>query len=157
MSSQVLNISRYLDTTMPLHNFLQCLTPLFLFSVIGIYCIASCAVLGYHWEEFGSIFLTTSHQEFIHVDKRLLSLLFSRVNSPSSLSLFSYSSNPFINLMTFLWIHFSMHPALEPILQVCPTRVEQRGRNNSWWCFIIQVINEYLGVLAAVSSPGAYH
>lgn len=34
MSSQILNISRYLDITMSLHNFLWCLTTLFYFQLL---------------------------------------------------------------------------------------------------------------------------
>ena len=50
---------------------------------------ASRPVTGHHWEEPGSIFFTPSHQVFIHIDKIPLSLLFSRLSCPSSLSLSS--------------------------------------------------------------------
>lgn len=44
-------------------------------------------VASYHWEEeSGSLFCITAFQVFIHINKFPLSLLFSRLNSPSPLS-----------------------------------------------------------------------
>jgi len=60
------------------------------FLFIPFVLIASCFLSGHHWEEsLCLIFIPPSHQVFMHVGKIPWSLLFSRVNSPSSLSLLS--------------------------------------------------------------------
>ena len=71
---------------------------------------ASCPVTGHHWQEPDSVFFTHSYiYSLIHlftwIDKILLSLLFSRMNSPSSLSLSSYERycSPFIILTALSW------------------------------------------------------
>jgi len=51
--------------------------------------MASCPVAGHHWKEPGSVTFTPSLQVFIHIDEIPSSLLFSRLNSPSPLSLSS--------------------------------------------------------------------
>lgn len=55
--------------------------PAFLFVPIVI-----CPVSGHHWKELGSIFFIPFHQVFIHIDKILPRLLFSRLNRHSFLS-----------------------------------------------------------------------
>ena len=50
---------------------------------------ASGPVTGHHWKEPGSILFAPFLQVFISIEKTPLSLLFSRLNSPSSLSLSS--------------------------------------------------------------------
>lgn len=51
--------------------------------------IASCSGTGHHWREPGSVLFAPSLQLFMGTDKIPQSLLFSRLNSPGSLSLYS--------------------------------------------------------------------
>ena len=50
--------------------------------------IASCPATGHHWKEPGSLFFVALLQIFVTIDETPLSLLSSRLNSPSSLSLY---------------------------------------------------------------------
>ena len=62
-------------------------------------------VTGHHWNEPGSVFFASSLQVLIYINKNPPSLLFSRLNSLSflSLSLYVRCSCPLIILVTFCW------------------------------------------------------
>jgi len=78
--------------------------------------IASGPVTGHHLEEPGSVLFAPSLQVCIHVDKIPLSLLLSKLNSPSSLSFSSQARCS--NSLTFSYpsldspVHLSLHVCL---------------------------------------------
>ena len=69
---------------------------------------ASGLVTGHHWKEPGSVFFAPSLQVFIYVDMIPLSLLFSRLKSPSSLRLSSHEKCLSPNLVALRWTLSSM-------------------------------------------------
>lgn len=81
--------------------------------VFHIVLIASGPVTGRHWKEPSSTFLAPSPQMFIDIDEIPLSCVFSRLRSPSSLSISSKEgcSSPF-NFVTLCWslqyVYFSL-------------------------------------------------
>ena len=105
------------------------------FLVFWFVPIASCPLTGYNWCQTPVVFCST-HQVFICMDKILF---FSRLNSPSALSLSSYDrcSSPLINSPAFHWTSSSMSMSLSCRAQnwtwnsrcVLPDR--QRGRITS--------------------------
>jgi len=72
--------------------------------------IASCPGTGHQRKEPGSVFFAPSLQTHIHIAKIPPSLLFSRLNSPRSLSLSSYvrCSSPLIIFVVLCWTLSSM-------------------------------------------------
>ena len=87
--------------------------------------IAFFPVIGHHWEQAGSLFFIPFHQVFIHIDKILLSLLFSRIKSSISLSLSSYKrcSSPLINYWPFT--------ALAPVCPCLTSARDPRTRHST--------------------------
>ena len=69
--------------------------------VLHFVSIASCPVTVHHWTEPASVLFEPFLQVFIHINEISLSLLFSRLNSPSSHSLSTYErcSRPFTVLV----------------------------------------------------------
>jgi len=104
MSSQVLNISKDRDSTTPLANLFQSLTTftvekVFLmfkqnFLWLGLCPLPPVLSLDATEKSLSSYSLLPSHQVFTHMDESSLSLLLSRLNSPSSLSLSCMSDVP---------------------------------------------------------------
>ena len=79
------------------------------FPVFQFVPVASCPATGHHQEPPGCLILIPSHQVFIHTNEIPLSLVCSKLNSPSSLILFSYemSSSPLIIFMALHWARSS--------------------------------------------------
>ena len=117
MLSWVLNISKDGDSTAPLSNLLQCLNILTVkvclntltvkvrlngISCTCLFLIPLVLFLGTTKGLTLSSLLT--HHVFIHTDKIPLSLVFSRLNSPSSVNLSSC-----VRLCGFCWTHLYGH------------------------------------------------
>lgn len=118
----------------------ECIFPWWLHFLIQFVPIASCAVTGHQREEPDSACFTYSHWAYVHIDQTLLSLCFSRLNNPSSFSLYLYArcSSFLIVFIALHWTHSSKCLSLlhwearpGPARQVCLTRAEWRGRTTS--------------------------
>ena len=113
--TQFYNISKDGDFTAFLGNLFQCSATLtvkncFLMFRDSLPCFGFCPLplapsLGITEKCLGSIFFATSLQVFTHLNQILLSLLFSRLNNPSSLSLSLQErrSSPFIIFMALCY------------------------------------------------------
>jgi len=134
----LLSICKDGDSTTSLGNLCQCLATLtvkkcFLIFRQSLLCfifvpIAFGPVTGHHWKAPGSILFAPSLQVFQHFDKIPLSLLFSRQNSLSSLSLSSQETCStacitLVALCSLQRVHGSLvlgSLALDPVLQMQP-------------------------------------
>lgn len=110
------------------------------FTIFQFVSAALCLFTGHHVEESGSVFFITPRQVFINIDKIALSIPFPRLNSPSSLSLFSYERCPSLLTRTALFqswfvclclIEEPFNKGRDSALQIHLTRADQRGRNTS--------------------------
>ena len=91
--------------------------------------IASGPVTGHQWKEPGSILFAPSLQEFMYTNKVPLNLLFSRLNSRSSLSLSSpkmlqslhHLGGPLLDSLQYVHVSLVLgSPALDTVLQMWP-------------------------------------
>lgn len=113
------------------------------FPVFQFVLMNSCPDTGHHQEESGSVLFTPSHLAFKHMDKISLSFLFSRLNSPCSLSLSSQvrSSRAIIILGALYWTSSGMSvsllywwaPELDLVLHVWPPQCWVEGNDHLHW------------------------
>lgn len=152
--TQVLNISKDCDSVTSMGNLVQSplqLRSLFYFYIdfLVFHCVPtdSCLFMGHYWKESGTVSFTSPHQVFIDLHKILLSLLFSRPNSPSSLSLSLYyrCSSGLVTFVALHWTNSSMSMSFlcweaqkRTQHSRCVSAVLSRGEGSpfsiSWWC-----------------------
>lgn len=116
LSSWILNMSKDGDSATSLDKLFQCLAILtvkknsLLFKKNFLYFSLwpmTLVHLEHHLEKPGSIFFILPHQVLLYIAQMCLSLLFSRLNHPSSLSLLLYDrySKPLFGLLVGLLQH----------------------------------------------------
>lgn len=133
-------VSPWMASTSPLGNlfYLITLTVTSFLCLQGISCISICALclLSFHWARLRRVWIHVlySHQVFIHMHKIPLSLLFTRLNSPRTLSHSLY--NRCSKSLTIFVAHCRTHCSkclsctgeLDTAPQMCLTRAEQTRR-----------------------------
>lgn len=105
------------------------------FTGIVLVPLASSPVTGPYTEESGSVVFFPSSQVFLHIDKIPLSLLFSGLKSPGSLSFSSYDKYFKLSdvLVALCWTHFSKKDYLpQPPGNTCPNAAQGTDGHLCW-------------------------
>jgi len=112
--------------------------------------IASSPVPGHHRKEPGSLFFTSSLQMFVCIDEISLSLFFSRLNNPCSLSFSSQErifTCPLLDCLQYVSLLLG-NPELDPALQMCPDRADKRRGITSLDCLATLLLMQPLRSLS---------